>query len=448
MTSNEYRATISLATVYAIRLIGLFMILPVFAPYAQKLTSSTPALVGLALGVYGLTQASLQIPFGMLSDRLGRKPVIILGLLIFAAGSILAATTTSIHGMILARLLQGGGAIGSTLSASVADLTRDENRTKAMAIIGVVIAFSFFIAMLLGPVLVSHLQVSGIFWLATALAGAGILITLVAVPKSRHPCFHCDSETIPDQLKTIINHSELFILDIGVFLLHAILAACFIALPIILLEKTQITTDDQWMLYAPVLAASFLVMVPWIMWAEKKRRLKENLLVAILIIALSQLGLWELYDHIIGIGVCLFLFLSAFSFLEATLPSLVSKIAPIRLKGTAMGAFSTAQYLGIFFGGTVSGLPLKHHNIQSLFLFGLLLAIIWLITAASMNQPRYVSTKIVHIGPKTDAEMKRLRHLLMDVPGVVEAALVKGDEAAYLKINKTIFKEDILKQIL
>ncbi len=448
MTPKEYRATISLASIYAIRLIGLFMLLPVFAPYAQHLTGSTPALVGLALGVYGLTQAGLQIPFGMLSDRIGRKPIIILGLLIFGAGSLLAAFTTTIEGMIVARLLQGGGAIGSTLSASVADLTLDENRTKAMAIIGIVIALSFFVAILLGPTLVSDLHVSGLFWLASVLAGAGILITLFAVPSIQHGCFHCDSETIPTQFKTILNHSELFVLDVGVFLLHAILATCFIALPMTLLGATKLGVNHQWMIYAPALIASMIVIIPWIIISEKKRALKQNLLIAITLIAISQLGLWEFYNSLVKTGISLFLFFAAFGFLEATLPSLISKIAPANLKGTAMGVFSTAQFLGIFFGGIISGLPLKHHDIHSLFLFGALLAIIWLIVAANMKQPRYLSTKIVHIGSKTDAEIKRLRSLLMDVPGVVEVAIMKGDEAAYLKVNKGIFKDDILKQVL
>lgn len=448
MTKKEYRATFSIGLIYAIRLIGLFMILPVFAPYAQNLIGSTPSLVGLAIGAYGLTQASLQIPMGLFSDRIGRKRVIILGLLVFAAGSIFAGMATSIHGVILGRLMQGGGAIGSTLSASIADLTRDEHRTKAMAMIGITIALSFFIAMLLGPILEAHIQVSGLFWLAGTMAIVGIFITLIAVPNAHHPCFHCDSETIPNQLKAMINQSELFSLDVGVFILHAILASCFIALPITILPLIKAADIAQWVLYLPVLILSFIVMIPWIIVSEKKRMLKQNLLLAVLAIGLSQLGLWELNDSLIGIAICLFVFFAAFSFLEATLPSLVSKIAPAGLKGTAMGAFSTSQYLGMFFGGAVGGLFLKHHDIPSLFLFGLLLAIIWIIVAANMKQPRYVSTQIVHIGPKTEVEINRLKHLLNDVPGVTEVAVMKGDEAAYLKVDKSIFKPEILDQIL
>ena len=367
---------VALASILSMRMLGLFMIFPIFSLYAQQLPNITPLLIGLAIGIYGLTQAILQIPFGMLSDRIGRKPIIYFGLLIFAIGSIVAALSSSITGIIIGRALQGSGAIASTILALTADLSSEEDRTKAMATLGVSIGMSFILALIIGPIFYNWIGISGIFWLTAALAISGTVILYYWVPEP----INCNS-TIKTSFKTVLKNTQLLRLDIGIFLLHFSLTALFVVLPISL--ATQV--DAVWQVYIPVLSLSIVVMVPCIILAEKYNHMKLVFITAIAILALSQLGFSYLHTNFIGIVIMLFLFFTAFNILEASLPSLISKITPIDSKGTAMGVYSTAQFLGAFMGGISGGFLHQYYGIETVFIICALLIFIWLIFALTMK---------------------------------------------------------------
>jgi MFS family permease len=367
---------VALASILSMRMLGLFMIFPIFSLYAQQLPNITPLLIGLAIGIYGLTQAILQIPFGMLSDRIGRKPIIYFGLLIFAIGSVVAALSSSITGIIIGRALQGSGAIASTILALTADLSTEEDRTKAMATLGVSIGMSFILALIIGPIFYNWIGISGIFWLTAALAISGIVILYYWVPEP----INCNS-TIKTSFKTVLKNTQLLRLDIGIFLLHFSLTALFVVLPISL--ATQV--DAVWQVYIPVLSLSVVVMVPCIILAEKYNHMKLVFLTAIGILALSQLGFSYLHTNFIGIVIMLFLFFTAFNILEASLPSLISKITPVDSKGTAMGVYSTAQFLGAFMGGISGGFLHQYYGIETVFIICALLTFIWLIFALTMK---------------------------------------------------------------
>ncbi len=444
MTKQERTAALSLAGIFAFRMLGLFMILPIFALYAHDLIGATSTLVGMALGIYGLTQAALQIPFGMLSDRIGRKPVILIGLVLFILGSILAALSHGIYGMLFARALQGAGAIGSTIIALAADSTREEHRTKAMALIGIVIGLSFTLAMILGPALSAWIGLSGIFWLTAALGVCGIIILYAAVPTPAHSHFHRDTQPIPSKFKSILKNRQLLRLDIGIFVLHAVLTASFLVIPVILAELAGLPEAKQWYLYLPVLLLSYVFMLPFVIMAEKKRKMKPIFLGSIAIIALSQFSLSLFHSNIFAIGVSLLFFFTAFTILEATLPSLISKIAPIASKGTAIGVYSTAQFLGIFVGGTLGGFYFSHHGVGGVFFLCMLLSGVWLLIAGTMQNPRHLSTQLLTVGPMSDNEAKALSQRLLDVPGVEEATVVPQEFTAYLKVNKDILEENAL----
>ncbi len=264
MLPTERRAALSLASIFALRMLGLFMIYPVFSVYAEHLRGVTPTTIGLALGAYGLTQALLQIPFGMLSDRVGRKPIIATGLLIFAIGSVVAALSGSIYGVILGRILQGGGAVGSTILAMTADLTREEHRTKAMALVGMTIGLSFAVALVLGPVLTTWIGVPGIFWLTSVLALGGIGVLYLSVPQPARQRLHRDTEAVPALFKRVLTDGQLLRLDFGIMALHGILTASFVALPLALRDAAGLDTQHQWYLYLPVLVVAVVAMVPFI----------------------------------------------------------------------------------------------------------------------------------------------------------------------------------------
>jgi MFS family permease len=391
MTSTERRAVGSLASIMSLRLLGMFMILPVFALYAHDLSGTTPFLIGMAMGIYGLTQGLLQIPFGMLSDHIGRKPVIAAGLLIFILGCVIAACSHSIYGMILGRALQGAGAVGSTIIAMIADLTREEQRTKAMAINGITIGMSFSLAMVLGPVAVSFIQVNGIFWLAALFSVIAIILLVTTVPTPEHSSWHSDAEPELAQFSTLLKEPQLARLNIGVFFLHAIFTATFVVIPIGLQKLAGLPGNKQWQIYLPALLLAFVASILMMVWAEKKHLVKRFFLIGIAMIGAAELALNIWSSSILFSSLGLLLFFTGFSLLEAFLPSYVSRTAPKARKGTAMGIYSCSQFLGIFVGGALGGWLYGSLGLTTVYLFSVLLALLWLSIASGMKNPQHTA---------------------------------------------------------
>lgn len=376
MNNAWVKPSLKIASIFAFRMLGLFMLIPIFTLYAQNLHGVTHFLLGVALGAYGLTQGLLQIPFGVLSDRYGRKPLITLGLLLFATGSLLGALTHSIYGMILARILQGAGAIGSVLIALLADITHEQDRTKAMAVVGATIGLSFSIAFILSPSIANISGLSGIFYLTAILAFMGLgILYFIPNPKlsGEKPIIH------PKQLKQVCMDPNLLRLDLGIFFQHFILVASFYILPMMVQEYVQTGVLNQaWHFYLIVIVGAFLVMIPIMLYGEKYHKVKISFIGAIAIIAATQCMLIKTNHSVIWLGMVLFLYFLAFNFLEAQLPSLVSKQAKSQTKGTALGIYSTSQFLGIFAGGILAGLVYSYAGAAGIFKLNTAVALIWL----------------------------------------------------------------------
>lgn len=383
MTPTERRAAASLATIMSLRMLGLFMIMPVFSLYADHLVGATPALIGIAMGVYGLTQGIFQIPFGMLSDHYGRRNMITIGLVLFILGSIIAAMSHTIHGMIIGRALQGVGAVGSTIIAMIADLTREDHRTKAMAVAGMTIGLSFSLAMMLGPLFANWIN---LFWLAALFGSVAILLLFTWVPAPAKTTWHSDAEPDPKQFSALLKEPNLLRLNAGIFLLHTILTASFVILPLSLENLAGLRGSQQWALYLPTLLIAFLLSIPCIIIAEKKRLLKHFFLGAIATLGCAELFLWIFAHQLLLSAFSLLLFFTAFSVLEAFLPSLVSKSAPPAQKGTALGIYSCSQFLGIFVGGSLSGWLYGAFGLTNVYLLCVALTILWLLIAFKMKQ--------------------------------------------------------------
>ncbi|MDE2499407.1 MAG: MFS transporter [Alphaproteobacteria bacterium] len=448
MEKQELRAAGSLAAVFSVRLLGLFMIYPVFAAYARHLSGATPYKIGLALGIYGLSQGLLQIPFGLLSDKIGRKTMIVLGLVMFAIGSAVAANSTSIDGVIIGRVLQGAGAVGAVILALVADLTAEENRTKAMAMVGITIGTSFMIALVAGPIVAGFVGVSGIFWLMVGLALLGIAITQFVVPNPQRLRVHRDAETVPAMFASVLKNKDLLRLDFGIFVLHAMLTASFLVVPGLLHGALDVNSHDQWIVYLPVLLVSVGVMVPAIIVAEKYRRMKAILVSAVAALALSQvmlvLGAHNVYMLLAAITV----FFAGFNVMEASLPSLVTKTAPPDAKGTATGIYSSSQFLGIFVGGVVGGWAHQTAGSAGVFALTAGLALLWLLAAATMTRPNYLTTRLLRIGDVQAADVASLAAKLRQVPGVADAVVIAEDKLAYLKIDSKIFDRAMAESLV
>ncbi len=448
MNRHEIRAAVSLATVFSVRLLGLFMIYPVFAAYARHLAGATPTRIGLALGAYGLSQGLLQIPFGLLSDRIGRKTMIAIGLVLFGIGSIVAAVSTTIDGVIVGRVIQGTGAVGSVILALVADLTREESRTKAMAVVGLSIGLSFMVALVTGPIFAGLIGVSGIFWLMAGLALVGIAITRWVVPTPRRIVLHRDAETVPALFGAVLRNRELLRLDFGIFALHAILTSSFLVMPHILASAFSVESETQWTIYLPVLAISVILMIPAIIVGEKRRRMKEVFVAAVALLLASQLALVYDTESPVVILAAIVAFFTAFNVMEASLPSLVTKAAPAGAKGTATGIYSSAQFLGIFAGGAAGGWVHALAGVSGVFAFAAGLAVVWLIVAATMRKPGHYTTYLARLGDIDEADTARLASALGRVPGVVDVIVVAEEGVGYLKVNPERFDARAVEAII
>lgn len=385
MSAQELRASLGLAGVFGLRMLGMFIILPVFAPYASNLSGGdSQTLIGIALGVYGLTQACFQVPLGRLSDIWGRKRTIYVGLLVFAAGSLVAAMANDIYLVAIGRAIQGAGAISSALIALNADLTSDHNRTKSMAIIGMSIGATFIVSMVAGPVLARWFGVPGIFAMTGVLALVAIVVVRLVVPDPLDDAARkLDRPTT--RVREVLRDRELVRLNFGIFSLHGMLMAMFIAVPFEL--NAHISQSDHWKMYLGVMLASLAIMVPVMLVSERYHARKAAFIGGVVVIAVAESTL------AIGSGlfaaslVGLILFFAAFNLLEASLPSLVSRIAPSSAKGTAIGVYSTLQFIGTFVGASAGGWIAQHYGNAMVFIFCALVALVWLAVALPMRVP-------------------------------------------------------------
>ncbi len=384
MPSSEKRTAFGLAGVYGVRMLGLFMILPVFALYVRDLEGASMTLTGLAVGIYGLTQAIFQIPLGTLSDKIGRKQVIVGGLLVFAVGSVIAAVSTTITGVIIGRAVQGCGAIAAATLALAADLTHESRRTIVMAVIGISIGLAFAVSMVLGPLLQQIVGVQGLFWLTVLLALLAIIIVIYVVP-SVEPASNIEDDSEKSGFAGVLLNLDLQRLNFGIFTLHALLAANFVVFPVLLVGNMQIPAEAHWKIYLAVMLISIVLMLPFVFFANKKQRMKSVFIIAVVMLLIAQLGLY-LASNQIWLGLlALVVFFTGFNILEASLPSLVSQTAETTSRGAAMGVYSTTQFMGIFVGGMVGGVLADQFSETAPYLFGAILACIWLAIALSMK---------------------------------------------------------------
>ncbi|MDQ9171008.1 MFS transporter [Oxalobacteraceae bacterium R-40] len=388
MTRTEIRASLSLASIFALRMLGLFLILPVFAVHATSFPGGdNTTLVGIALGIYGLTQAFGQIPLGMASDRFGRKRIIVIGLLLFAIGSFIAAAAPNIIWVIVGRAVQGAGAISAAVTAFIADSTREEHRTKAMAMVGASIGLTFAVSLIAAPVLYALIGMGGMFALVGILSLLAILVVLFVVPAA---------PPLPAQrvgLAEILRNLELMRLNFGVFALHFIQMAMFVVVPTALVSSAGMPVADHWKIYLPVVLLSFVLMLPPIFIGEKRGKMKQVFVGAICLLLLVQIGMWGVIaqpgNSMFALVGLLLAFFVAFNILEASQPSLVSRIAPAAARGSAMGVYNTLQALGLFCGAAAAGWLTQHFGASLIFIVASILSIAWLIIALNMrNLPR------------------------------------------------------------
>jgi MFS family permease len=385
MTRGERRATTGLAAIFGLRMLGMFVILPVFALYAEKLPGgSSHTLVGIALGEYALSQAILQVPFGWASDRFSRKGTIVVGLVIFALGSFLAAWAPDIWWTIAGRTLQGAGAISAAVIALAADLTRDEVRTKAMAVIGMTIGGTFAISLVAGPLLRNLIGVPGIFALTGVLALAAIF-ALRLVPDAERRVASAAESGFPAFLR-VLGNRELLRLNYGIFALHGVLMALFVQIPF-QLRDSGLPVERHWQVYLGVLVVSVLLMLPALRAADRPERGKQVFIGAVALLAIAELVLALAGNALAALVAGLVAFFTAFNLLEATLPSLVSKFAPAALKGTAIGVYSSVQFLGTFVGAAVGGALAQHLGPAAVFAFGIVTTLVWVAVSVSMAPP-------------------------------------------------------------
>ena len=446
MTAVERRAVSALSGLFGLRMLGLFLILPVFVLYARELEGQTPVLVGIALGAYGLTQALFQIPFGMLSDRFGRKPIISIGLLIFAFGSVVAAMADSILWVIIGRALQGSGAITAAILALTADLTRESQRTKAMAIIGGTIGTAFALAFILGPLLDRWIGVPGLFWMTGLLALAALPVLWFMVPHAVISTHHSDTQPAMDQFSAVLKDPQLIRLDVGIFILHFVLTAIFVIVPIALMENIGLDRGDHWKIYISVLSLSIIGIAPIIRYGQHRDLVRKLFLICLTLLIGGLLLIYVGIDSYYGIAFGLWVFFVGFNGLEIMLPSLMSRLAPAGSKGTAIGVYNTFEFSGIFVGGTLGGLIYGAYGLQGVILLSTLMLIVWLIVAVTAPQQKLFDSLQIGFTLQSD-DSKQFTNGLVGLPGVAEVTVMVNEEVAYLKVDPALFDNEKLERV-
>ena len=448
MSRPERRAVAALSGIFSLRMLGLFMFLPVFSVHAHEYAGHTPLLIGVAIGIYGLTQGVFQVPFGILSDRFGRKPVIAAGLVIFALGSVVAALADGIWGVVAGRALQGLGAVAAAVMALASDLTGEAHRTKAMAVIGVSIGAAFALALVLGPAVTGVAGVSGLFWTTAVLAALAVALLYLGVPDPPRVA-RSGGAPLAD-LASVLRDGQMLRLDAGIFILHAIMIATFVALPIALRDRAGIDATEHWKVYVGVLAASIVFTVPLIVFADRKNRSRSVVLLGIVLLGAALAGLAAAAGPAaasapigtaagtgsVALIACMAVYFVGFNTLEASLPAMVSRAAPMRTRGAALGVYSTAQYLGAFAGGIIGGWLLGAGGERAVFVACAGLCAAWMLIAAGLRQPRRLSVEQLRIGAVEREAVDALTARLLAVPGVVEAVVVAEERIAWIRVDR------------
>jgi MFS family permease len=446
LTALERRTAISLALVFAFRMLGLFMLIPVFAIYGKDLIGFSPLWIGLAIGAYGLTQAVLQIPMGWLSDRWGRHQVMLLGLGMFAVGSVVSALAESVYMVTFGRVLQGMGAISGAVLALASDLTREEQRPKVMAIIGMTIGLSFAVAMILGPLIAAQTGLSGIFWFTAALAVCGVLIVSLLVPKAVSQASGAEALAKPGFIADLFRHPQLMQLNLGVLVLHLLLTAVFVVVPQRLLDQ-QLASDSHWQVYLPVLIGAFILMVPLMILAMRKQQEKGYFLFAIGLLIVSLLLMLS-QPALSSTVLALLLFFIGFNYLEASMPALVSRIAPAGQKGTAMGIYASAQFFGAFLGGVIGGAISGAYGGLTVFAVTAGIGLIWLLIARTLAVPARSQRLSFSLVVPDETTAKQQVSLLSSLAGVLEATVVVAEQRCYLKVAPGAFDLQQVQDLL
>ena len=439
MNRSERRSVGALAGIFSLRMFGLFLVLPVMALYAAELEGATPFMIGLAVGIYGLTQALFQIAFGTLSDRFGRKPLIVLGLLVFAAGSVIAAVADTLTGVIIGRALQGSGAIAAVVLALVADLTREQQRVKAMALIGMSIGGSFLLALMAGPALDRWIGVSGIFWLTAVLALGCIVVVVWWVPTPRHAAGDPGSKASTDYLREVMANAHLLRLDVGIFILHMVLTAVFVVAPFALVETLGLERDSHWQVYVPVLVGSILLMAPLLILGMRRERTFWVFRSAIFIVLVGQCVLFSGADQALSLIAGLVCFFVGFNLLEAMLPSLMTRLSPGYAKGTAIGIYNTFEFAGVFVGGALGGILLGLFGSPGVFAFCVLATLVWLVVALTGRTPQLRNSVTLRLDGEIDLTSGAIEHSLRALNGVDEVTVLPKDCVAYLRVDESCF---------
>ncbi|MFZ5723503.1 MAG: MFS transporter [Pseudomonadota bacterium] len=446
MTPLERRITAALAAVFAMRMLGLFVVLPVFAIYGPHLEGATPLLIGLAIGAYGLVQGFLQIPFGVLSDRVGRKPMIFAGLLLFAVGGLVAAASDSIWGVIAGRALQGSGAVSGVVMALLADLTREAHRTRAMAVIGATVGLSFGLAMVLGPLIAAGTGLHGLFLFTSVMALASLALIFLFVPTPVAVVRDAPRRRMWPELWRVLRHQGLFRLDLGVFLLHLVMVAVFIVVPPSLIAYEQLPAERHWLVYLPVILVSLVFMAPLMMAAERSGRMREALVLSGVALVLSLLLLAFAHRSLPGVVIGLLLYFTAFNLLEALMPSMVGRLCPAGSRGAAMGVYSSGQFFGAFAGGLVGGGLSSVMAPEAVLLVCAVLMALWVLIAMGLRLRTRRRALVLPLPPGADP--RQLAERLLAQEGVLEATVVPEDGVIHVTVDHVRCNESRLHAAL